>query len=128
MKRFFIIFFTIVSVDAAACGICIDDKVASCYDHAVVMSARERGHEVAFFAIEGSLPLRADVRAALLRAVQGARGVLRGTARVSLESAALSFAYDPARATHGAIQAALEERLARRGLRLKLLWVLGRAS
>lgn len=104
-----------------ACGICIDDKVASCYDHAVVAGAKARGHQVAFFAIDGSLPVNAQVRAQVLRAVQGARGVLPGTARVSLENAALSFAYDPGRVQHAAIETAVEEGLAGRGLSLRFL-------
>lgn len=107
-----------------ACGICIDDKVASSYDHAVVTQAKQRGHEVAFFAIDGSLPVRDDVRSAVLRAVKVTPGVQRGTARVSLENAALSFAYDPARTTHAAVGAALDARLAERRLSLRFLRVM----
>ena len=59
--------------EARACGICIDDKIASCYDHAVVT--------------------------ALLAAIAALPGVQRASGRVSLESAALSFAVDPARTT-----------------------------
>lgn len=107
-----------------ACGICIDDKVASSYDHAVVTQAKQRGHEVAFFAIDGSLPVRDDVRSAVLRAVKVTPGVQRGTARVSLENAALSFAYDPRRAEQSLIVSEIEKKLYARGLSLRFLRVM----
>jgi hypothetical protein len=106
-----------------ACGICIDDKVASSYDHAVVAQAKQRGHE-AFFAIEGPLVRSAATRGAVLRAIRAANGVQGASARVSLENAALSFAYDPARTTHAAVGAALDARLAERRLSLRFLRVM----
>jgi hypothetical protein len=114
----------LLSVEAVACGICIDDKVASAYDHAVVAKAKARGHAVAFFAIDGSLPRGAEVRAQVLSAVQGTPGVRRGTARVSLENAALSFAYDPRRAEQSLIVSGIEKKLYARGLSLRFLRVM----
>ena len=128
MKRALIAVLCLLSPEALACGVCIDDKIASCYDHAVVTQARKQGHAVAFFALDGSLPAREDVRSALLKAVQGAKGVLRGTARVSLENAALSFAYDPGRASSAEVAAAIEKRLGGPRLKLRLLRVISRAS
>ena len=128
MKRALIAVLCLLSPEALACGVCIDDKIASCYDHAVVTQARNQGHAVAFFALDGSLPAREDVRSALLKAVQGAKGVLRGTARVSLENAALSFAYDPGRASSAEVAAAIEKRLGGPRLKLRLLRVISRAS
>jgi hypothetical protein len=108
-------------LETMACGVCIDDKVASCYDHAVVAQAKARGHEVAYFAIDGSLPVNAETRAAVLHAVQRARGVLPGTARVSLENAALSFAYDPKRVGQALIVSEIDRKLYGRGLSLRFL-------
>lgn len=107
-------------LEAAACGICIEDKVAACYDHAVVSQAKARGHEVAFFAIDGPLVRSADNRARVAKAIHAQRGVLAGTARVSLENAALSFAYDPGRTSRAAVAGAVQERLAA-GLSLRFL-------
>ena len=114
-------FLAFLSLEAVACGICIDDKVASCYDHAVVTGAKASGHQVAFFAIDGSLPRGAEVAAQVLSAVQGTPGVQRGTARVSLENAALSFAYDPRRAEQSLIVSGIEKKLYARGLSLRFL-------
>jgi len=114
----------VLGSNSFACGICIDDKVASAYDHAVVAKAKASGHEVAFFAIDGSLPRGADVRAQVLSAVQGTPGVRRGTARVSLENATLSFAYDPRRAEQSLIVSGIEKKLYARGLSLRFLRVM----
>ena len=109
---------------AFACGVCIDDQVASSYDHAVVTQAKQRGHEVAFFAIEGPLVRSAETRGALLRAIRSASGVQGASARVSLENAALSFAYDPRRAERSLIVSGIEKKLYARGLSLRFLRVM----
>ena len=48
-------------------------------------------------------------------------GVRPGTARVSLENAALSFAYDPKRAKQALIASEIDKRLGARGLSLRFL-------
>ncbi len=113
---------------ALACGVCIDDKIASCYDHAVVAAARAKGQAVAFFAIEGDIVRGEKTRRAVSRAIDAAKGVVPGTSRVSLENAALSFAYDPGRASSADVEAAIEKSLGAQRLKLKLLRVLSRAS
>lgn len=109
---------------AFPCGVCIDDKVASSYDHAVLTQAKQRGHEVAFFAIEGPLVRSAETRGAVLRAIRSASGVQGASARVSLENAALSFAYDPRRANQSLIVSGIEKKLHARGLSLRFLRVM----
>lgn len=121
MRPFGLAFLAFWSLEAVACGICIDDKVASCYDHAVVAKARASGHEVAFFAIDGPVIVNAENRTRILKTIQTHRGVLPGTARVSLENAALSFAYDPGRAERFRIAAGIEKALYARGLSLRFL-------
>lgn len=107
---------------AFACGYCVEDKIAACYDHAVIQKARGEGNEVAFFALQGS-PLQDAAK--LRKQVESERGVVRGSARVSIESGALSFAYDPRRSNAVAIADALEKRT---GLSFGLLKVLDRSG
>ena len=122
MRRLALALMAAAALDAAACGGCVDDKIASCYDHAVVSAAQQRGHAVAFFAIEGDVVRSAQTRRAVLRAIEATPGVRRGSARVSLENAALSFAYDPARVSPQQAGEAIAGALR---LRLKLLRLLG---
>jgi hypothetical protein len=123
MKRLVLALLASVSIDAFACGVCIDDKIASCYDHALITHERARGNEVAFFAIQGSLPQDEATRAMLRRTLESTPGVLRGSARFSVENAALSFAYDPRRGNAVAIAQKVERRLSP-GLTLSLLRVI----
>lgn len=105
---------------ARACGVCIEDKVAVTYDHAVITRAAQRHHVVVFAAIEG----RGDARA-LARSVEAAAarmpGVDRDSIRTAVEPAAISFALDPGVAAPEATLAALEKSGA--GLRLPVLRV-----
>ena len=123
MRRLFLALLTALAIDAFACGVCIDDKIASCYDHALISRERARGNGVAFFAIQGPLPHDEATRALLLGKLAATPGVLRGSARVSVESAALSFAYDPRRGSALAVAQKLEQRLSP-GLTLALLRVI----
>ena len=112
---------------AQACGYCVEDRMAAVYDHAIVVQALERKHEVVFLAIEGATPARADLRT-VESAVEATRGVDRGTARVSLEGASVSFAYDPRKPGLGSVLRAIEKTLAMRGLSLSILRVIGEPS
>lgn len=112
---------SLICLETLACGICIDDKVASCYDHAVVTQAKARGHEVAYFAIDGALIVNAENRKRILKAIQAQRSVLPRTVRVSLENAALSFAYDPRRAKRALIASEIDGKLLAQGLSLRFL-------
>jgi len=96
------------SMPAAACGACIEDKVAATYDHAVVTRAAARHQVVVFASIEGNAnaaTLARDVKAAAARAP----GVDRASIRTAADPAALSFAVDPRIAAPEATLAAIEK-------------------
>ena len=108
---------------AFACGICVEDRVAAVFDNAVVDQALGAKRHVAFFGIEGSLPATAASRRALLEAVY-ASGATKGSARVSLESASISAAYDPSRTSLAQLRDGTAKRLAPKGLALTALRVI----
>ena len=91
-----------------ACGYCVEDKIAATYDHAVVTQALARKHQVAFFHVDGAAPSRA----VLERAAYSAPGVDKGSVRVAADLLTVSLAFDPSRATLGAIHARIEKTLA----------------
>lgn len=111
---------------AGACGHCIEDKVASVYDHAVVTQALERKHHVAFFAIDGPIPPGERTQRALAAMAEATKGVDKGSVRVSVESAALSFGFDPKRVPLSKVLKSLESSLAAKGLSLLPLQVMDR--
>ena len=104
----------VMSGPAAACGYCVEDKIAATYDHAVVTHALAQKHHVAFLHVDGVAP----DRKALAAAIYSAPGVDRGTVRVSADLLTISFAFDPSRATLGAIHARAEKKLASRRISL----------
>ena len=117
-----------LSQQALACGFCVEDKMATVYDHATVSGAIARNHRVAFFHIEGELAPGLATKRALEGLANAATGVERGSARVSPESAALSVAFDPQRVSVAALQAALERKLAAGKNSLMLLKVMERPA
>src|SRR5687767_1839056 len=117
-----------LSQQALACGYCVEDKMAAVYDHATVTRALAQKHQVAFFHIDGELAPEPATKRALEELANGVAGVVRGSARASPESAALSVAFDPHRVPVAALQTALERRLAARRNSLMLLQVMNQPA
>ena len=102
--------------------------MAAVYDHALVTQALERGYQVAFFAIEGNLSSGAGARREIEVIAESIYGVRKGSARVSIESAVLSVAFDPRRTSLTAAQTALERKLATKKLWPHFLRVMERSA
>ena len=108
---------------ALACGICVEDRVAAVFDNATVDAAVAKKRHLAFFGVEGALPATAESRKAIADALQASGGI-KGTVRVSLESASASAVFDPAKTSLAALRAGAQVRLAPRGLTLTALRVI----
>ena len=111
------------AASAGACGVCIEDKVAVTYDHAVVTRATGRNHIVVFAAIGGAGDPRAaarEVKAAAARV----RGVDRDSVRSAASPAAVSFALDPAVVSAESAVSAIERAAHAPGLKLSVLRIL----
>jgi hypothetical protein len=104
---------------AYACGHCREDKIAATYDHAVVSAARRNGQTVVFAELCGEIGPASRLGAWIRRQAEASTGVVRGTVRISLEPAALSFVCGP-QAVPAALRA-IDQKLARRGLGLRLI-------
>ena len=116
------------AVTSFACGYCIEDKIAAVYDHAVVTRAVAQKHQVVFFAVEGQMPAGEAARRALEAIAESAAGVDKGSARVSVEPASLSVAFNPARAPFAGMERSLSRKLAARGLSIAILRVMDRPA
>ena len=102
-----------------ACGVCVEDKIASTYDHALIQKTLARQHRVAFFHIDG--PVTADAKRWLEATIAGTAGIDKGSGRVAVHTSTLSVAYDPKRTSLVEVQAALEKKIAAKNLSLLLL-------
>jgi hypothetical protein len=78
---------------AAACGACIEDKVAATYDHAVIERAHREHRVMVFAEIRGEkTPVELERAAAL--AARRQRGIDPASVRSAHAPLALSFALD----------------------------------
>jgi hypothetical protein len=107
---------------AHACGVCVEDKVAAAYDHAVVMRAADRGQVVVFAEVLDARVAGAAVREAANAARRG-KGIEASSVRTSDAPSTLSFALDT-RATSPAAALARIERAMGGKARLTLLKVM----
>ena len=111
---------------ALACGYCVEDKIASTYDHAVISRALGKKHHVAFFHIDGPLAPGVGTKPALEAAAESVAGVDKGSVRVAVETLTLSLAFDPRQTSLVAVQSALEKKLAAKKLSLMPLRIMDR--
>ena len=87
-----------------ACGVCIEDKVAATYDHAVMQRAAASGKAMVYCEVHGSLDVRRWQSAA-----RQVRGLDPASVRVSREPAAISFALDTSQQSPQAAVAAVQK-------------------
>jgi len=113
---------------ALACGYCVEDKIASAYDHALVAQSVGMGHHVVFYHLDGPLKASDATKRALLSAAESVPGVDKGSVRVSLDTLTIAFAFDPKRTSLAAAQSALDRKLAARKVLLFPMRVIERAG
>lgn len=87
-----LILVAISAQDVAACGACVEDKIAATYDHAVVEHAAAKGDVVVFCELEGPVEIHR-----LKAAVHRVKGLDAASVRIAEQPPALSFALDGAR-------------------------------
>lgn len=107
---------------AFACGVCLEDKVAATYDHAIAARASARGQVMVF--AEAATGVEAHRAARALRAAAARlRGVDAASVRTAPAPLTLSFALDPRVASAEAALAGIARAAALPGLQLTLLKV-----
>lgn len=109
---------TIGAGAAAACGVCVEDKVAATYDHAVVAQAKARREAIAFVAVGG--PHAANVGVRIAAAARNVRGIDAKTLRTSESPAAFSFVVARSQTPERAV-AAFRDALRDPGIELTLV-------
>ena len=107
-----------------ACGYCVEDKIASTYDHAVVTRALAQRHQVAFFHIDGQVSPGDANKRALEALGESTPGIDAGSVRVAVDTFTVSFAFDPKRAPLARVQAAFEKKLTAKKLSLMPLRII----
>ena len=111
---------------AAACGFCVEDRVAGVYDQAMIDGALTKGRNVVFLALDG-LKADAAARRSVIVALE-AGGAVRGSSRIATQRDACSVVYDPARTNLATLVGIAERALAPRGIALSPVRVIGKTG
>jgi len=113
----------LVSTEALACGVCVEDKIAAVYDHAAVHQALAAKRTVVFFHIDGKLVADERTKRAIAGIARATPGVDAASVRVSCELASMALAFDGRRTNLVKVQESLEKRLSAQGLSLLAMQV-----
>ena len=98
---------------AWACGHCLEDRIASVYDHALVDRSHRQGRTIMYLRWDGPVVRDAAMARAMAAAAAGVAGVKALDVRVALEPPTLAVPYDPRRMTAEALEQALGLRFRR---------------
>ena len=98
---------------AWACGHCLEDRIASVYDHALVERSHRQGRTIMYLRWDGPVVRDAAMARAMAAAAAGVAGVKALDVRVALEPPTLAVPYDPRRMTAEALEQALGLRFRR---------------
>jgi hypothetical protein len=101
----------LVPMLAMACGHCEEDLVASVYDHGLVLRSQSLKQRIMYMAWEGPVARDDATARRLMQEASRATGVTPGSVRVSVQPAALSVAFNPAKTNRAQIEASLQTRL-----------------
>lgn len=96
---------------AWACGHCLEDRIASVYDHALVERIQQQGRKIMYLRWDGPVVRDAALSRAMAAAAAGVAGVKSADVRVALEPPTLAVPYDPRRIAADALEQALGLRL-----------------
>ena len=96
-----------------ACGHCLEDRIASVYDHALVERSHRQGRTIMYLRWDGPVARDAALGRAMAAAAAGVAGVSAADVRVALEPPTLAVPYDPRQISADALEKALALRLRR---------------
>ena len=113
----------LVSTEALACGVCVEDKIAAVYDHAAVHQALAAKRTVVYFHIDGKLVADERTKRSISSIARATPGVDAASVRVSCELASMALAFDGRRTNLVKVQESLEKRLSAQGLSLLAMQV-----
>ncbi len=126
MKHSLVVFaLALFAQPALGCEICVEDQIAATYDHGVLVRAEAAGRNVLFAALRGNAVSAARSEAIVRQAISSLSGVDRSSIRLSAVPPCASFAWDPKRYAPGAILRAVNAKLAKNGLSLVALRIVG---
>ena len=104
-------FFFLLSFNALACGYCLQDRIASVYDHVLVKQTKQLNQKMLYLVWDGPADHNEKTRRTLIGITSRIKGVTKGSVRVSLEPPTIGLAFQPLSISREQIETALLQKL-----------------
>ena len=99
------------SLNALACGYCLQDRIASVYDHVLVTQTRQLNQKMLYLIWDGPADHDEKTRRTLIGITSRIKGITKGSVRVSLEPPTIGLAYQPLSISSEQIETVLLQKL-----------------
>jgi hypothetical protein len=104
-------FLFLLSSNVFACGHCLQDRIASVYDHALLVKTKQLNQKMLYLVWDGPAARDETTKRHLLAIVSRIRGVTKDSVRVALEPPTIGLAYQPLKISREQVEALLLQRL-----------------
>ena len=116
MKRYFrrsllASFLFLLSSNVFACGYCLQDRIASVYDHVLVAKTKQLNQKMLYLVWDGPAARDETTKHHLLAIVSRIHGVTKDSVRVALEPPTIGLAYQPLSISRERIETLLLQQL-----------------
>jgi hypothetical protein len=101
----------LLSFSALACGYCLQDRIASVYDHVLVAQTRQLNQKMLYLIWDGPGEHDEKTRRTLIGITSRIKGITKGSVRVSLEPPTIGLAYQPLSISSEQIETVLLQKL-----------------
>ena len=102
---------SLLSLNVLACGYCLEDRIASVYDHVLVAKTKQLNQKMLYLIWDGPANRDEAMRRELISITSRLPGITKGSVRVSLEPATIGLAYQPLKISREQVEALLLQRL-----------------
>jgi hypothetical protein len=114
-------FFFLLSFNVLACGYCLQDRIASVYDHVLVKQTKQLNQKMLYLVWDGPADHNEKTRLTLIGITSRIKGVSKGSVRVSLEPPTIGLAYQPLSISSEQIETVLLQKLRDKKIVISLL-------
>jgi hypothetical protein len=88
-------FLFLLSSIVFACGYCLQDRIASVYDHVLVAKTKQLNQKMLYLVWDGPAARDKTTKRHLIAIASRIQGVTKGSVRVALEPPTIGLAYQP---------------------------------
>ena len=110
-RSFLANFLFLLNWNAFACGYCLQDRIASVYDHVLVAKTKQLNQKMLYLVWDGPAARDEITKRHLLAIVSRVRGVTKDSVRVALEPPTIGLAYQPLSISRERIETLLLQQL-----------------